>query len=188
MTDVFIIVGLGNPGRRYSKTRHNVGFDTIDFLSLKYNIKVNKVRHKALTGEGEINGCRVILAKPQTFMNLSGECISEIVRWYKIELERLIVIYDDIDIPLGSIRIRTEGSAGTHNGMRSVIYLLNADTFPRIRIGIGMPEGSDDLINYVTDEFGAEQRKIVNQSIANAADAISIIISEGINKAMNKYN
>ena len=132
-----IIAGLGNPGREYENTKHNVGFLTIDILAEKYGIKVNKIKFKGLVGEGMIGGQKVLLVKPQTYMNLSGQCIREVMAFYKLDPEDLTVIYDDIDLPMGNLRIRKKGSAGTHNGMRSIIYDLQEDGFPRIRIGIG---------------------------------------------------
>lgn len=183
-----IIVGLGNPGKKYENTRHNVGFSTIDVLSGKFGIKVNRLKHKALTGDGTINGERVILVKPQTFMNLSGESINEIAEWYKLPMENLIVIYDDVDIPVGTIRIRPKGSSGTHNGMRSVIYQLRSDEFPRIRIGIGKAPEEWNLADYVLSRFSAEEAVDVTRSIERAADAASVIVKSGIEAAMNLYN
>ena len=135
---MYVIVGLGNPGKKYENTRHNMGFMAIDLLADKFGIKVDKIKHKALIGEGRIANQKVLLAKPQTYMNLSGESVREILSYYKVDVENLIVIYDDIDIPTGTIRIRKFGSAGTHNGMRSVVYQLKSDRFPRIRVGIGL--------------------------------------------------
>lgn len=183
-----IIVGLGNPGKKYENTRHNVGFSTIDVLSDKLGIKVNRLKHKALTGDGTIKGERVILVKPQTFMNLSGESINEIAEWYKLPMENLIVIYDDVDIPVGTIRIRPKGSSGTHNGMRSVIYQLRSDEFPRIRIGIGKAPEEWNLADYVLSRFNAEEAVDVARSIERAADAASVIVKSGIETAMNLYN
>lgn len=188
LKQLFIIAGLGNPGEKYKRTRHNVGFDTIDLLGSRYNISVSKDRHKGLLGEGIINKQKVILVKPQTFMNLSGECISAVVQWYKIELSRLILVYDDVDLPLGSIRLRLEGSAGTHNGMKSVIQHLGTGNFPRVRIGIDKPPKHWDLADYVTHNFESDERKIVDESIVRASNAVVAIISEGIDKAMNEYN
>jgi PTH1 family peptidyl-tRNA hydrolase len=183
-----IIIGLGNPGPRYDNTRHNVGFDTIDFISGKYGIKVTKLKHKALIGEGIMEGERVLLAKPQTFMNLSGESVREIMEWYKIPSHHMILVYDDIDLPLGKIRVRAKGSSGTHNGMRSVIYQMQTDEFPRVRIGIGKPVEGWELADYVLGRFSPEDRKIVDESVLNAADAVSLIVKSGIISAMNKYN
>lgn len=188
LEDLFIIIGLGNPGARYANTRHNVGFDTIDVLSKKFGINVSKLKYKALWGDGIINGQRVILVKPQTYMNLSGESVREIVEWYKVPMSKVILIYDDIDLPVGKIRIRSKGSAGTHNGMRSVIYQIQSDEFLRIRIGIGKPPEGWELANFVLGSFGSEERKIVNESVARAADAVVALLKSGVETAMNLYN
>ncbi|MFA7637663.1 MAG: aminoacyl-tRNA hydrolase, partial [Monoglobales bacterium] len=137
---MYIIVGLGNPGAKYETTRHNMGFITIDYLSRELNIPVNRLGFKSLYGQGVIGGEKVILVKPQTFMNLSGQTVKEIVDFFKVPAENLIVIYDDINIPLGKLRIRPFGSDGGHNGMKNIIYLLQSDKFPRIRVGVGMPD------------------------------------------------
>jgi len=177
---LFVIIGLGNPGLKYRKTRHNMGFCTIDILAERYKIKVAKLKFKALSGEGTIEGKRVLLVKPQTFMNLSGESVREIVEWYKIPLENLILIYDDIDIPIGSIRVMTKGSAGTHNGMKSVIYQLASDQFPRIRIGVGKPKEGWDLADFILGKFNEDEIKLVYDAIVSAADAAVEIIKEGM--------
>lgn len=188
MDNLFIIIGLGNPGRQYENTHHNVGFDTVDILSGKFGIKIAKLKHKALIGDGLIQGKRVLLVKPQTYMNLSGESVREVVEWYNIPLKNIIIIYDDVDLPLGRIRIRPKGSSGTHNGMKSIIYQLQSDEFPRIRIGIGKPPENWDMADYVLSRFDAEERKIIDQSISKAAEAAVEIINSGIEKAMNMYN
>lgn len=188
MDDLFLIAGLGNPGLRYDNTRHNVGFEVIDLLSQKYNIKVSKVKFKGITGEGSIQGQRVILLKPRTFMNLSGESVREAVSWYKVPLSRLLLIYDDIDIGPGKIRIRPSGTSGSHNGMKSVIYQLQDDQFPRIRIGIGVSPPLMELADYVLGKFTPEERELVNTSILSAAEAAEAFLRDGINSAMNKYN
>lgn len=185
---MFIVAGLGNPGTRYDNTRHNVGFETIDLLSEKYGIKVSKLKHKALLGDGFIEGEKAMLVKPQTFMNLSGESIRDIIEWYKVPIRNLIVIYDDIDLLPGKIRVRAKGSAGTHNGMRSVIYQLQSDDFPRVRIGIGKPPEGWDLADFVLGKFNSDERKIMDESIKNAAEAIAAIIKSGTETAMNKFN
>jgi PTH1 family peptidyl-tRNA hydrolase len=188
LDNLFIIIGLGNPGRQYENTHHNVGFDTVDILSGKFGIKIAKLKHKALIGDGLIQGKRVLLVKPQTYMNLSGESVREVVEWYNIPLKNIIIIYDDVDLPLGRIRIRPKGSSGTHNGMKSIIYQLQSDEFPRIRIGIGKPPENWDMADYVLSRFDAEERKIIDQSISKAAEAAVEIINSGIEKAMNMYN
>jgi len=188
LEDLYIIVGLGNPGKRYENTRHNVGFDTIDYLSAKYGIKVSKLKHKALIGDGSIQGTRVLLVKPQTFMNLSGESVRDIVEWYRAPLQNVIIIYDDTDLPPGRVRIRPKGSSGTHNGMKSVIYQLQSDEFPRIRIGIGKRPENWDLADYVLSKINVEERKLIDESILKAAQAVVEITKSGIEAAMNVYN
>jgi len=186
--ELYLIVGLGNPGKKYDNTRHNVGFDTIDLLSHSFGIKVAKLKFKALIGEGTIQGKRVILAKPQTFMNLSGESVREAVEWYKLPLNNLIIIYDDIDLPLGKIRIRPKGSSGTHNGMKSVIYQIQSDEFPRVRIGIDKPPENWDLADYVLSKFNVHDREVINSSIERASEAVATIIKSGTETAMNLFN
>lgn len=182
-----IIAGLGNPGKEYENTKHNAGFLTIDVLSEKYGIKVNKIKFKGLIGEGMIGTEKVILVKPQTYMNLSGQCIREIVSFYKLDMEDLVIIYDDIDLPMGNLRIRKKGSAGTHNGMRSIIYDLQDDGFPRVRIGIG-GEHKGSLANYVISGFSGDDRKLIEEAIVKAADAVACLIENGIDRAMVDYN
>lgn len=182
-----IIAGLGNPGKEYENTKHNAGFLTIDVLSEKYGIKVNKIKFKGLIGEGMIGTEKVILVKPQTYMNLSGQCIREIVSFYKLDMEDLVIIYDDIDLPMGNLRIRKKGSAGTHNGMRSIIYDLQDDGFPRVRIGIG-GERKGDLANYVISGFSGDDRKLIEDAIIKAADAVACLVENGIERAMVDYN
>lgn len=186
---MYIIAGLGNPGRKYEGTRHNVGFHTIDLLAHRNNIKVNKLKHKALYGEGMIDGKKIILAKPQTYMNLSGQSLFDMVQYYKVSSENIIVIYDDIDIPLGSIRIRPKGSAGTHNGMRSIIYQLQTDCFPRVRIGVGRPQNENiELADFVLSGFSKDELPHIKDAIERAASAAEIIVTKGVNEAMNKHN
>ena len=184
---MYVIVGLGNPGRKYENTRHNIGFITIDYLADELGIKVNKLKHKALVGEGRISGQKVLLVKPQTFMNLSGQSVREIVAYYKTELSQLIVIYDDIDIEKGSVRIRKKGSAGTHNGMKSIIYDLGEDSFPRVRIGIGTSGGAP-LVDHVIGNFTKEEVPLMEKAVQRAAKGVISIVEDGIDMAMNKYN
>ncbi len=184
---MIVIVGLGNPGRQYEQTRHNVGFTTLDLLAQRHGIKVNKIKHKALVGEGSLSGQKVLLVKPQTYMNLSGESIREILAYYKIPAENLMVIYDDVDTPFGGIRIRKQGSAGTHNGMKSIIYQIQDQDFPRIRIGIGAQENMD-MASFVLSGFNKDEKGKIEEAITLAADAVETIISSGIDIAMNKYN
>jgi PTH1 family peptidyl-tRNA hydrolase len=185
---MYVIVGLGNPGKKYANTKHNIGFITVDQLAERNDIRVNKRRHKALLGEGVIGGQKVILVKPQTYMNLSGESVVSLVRYFDIDMEKLIVIYDDIDIPMGSIRIRKSGSAGTHNGMRSLIFHLRDEGFPRVRIGIGGERGEVPLVDYVTSGFRKADVETVEAAVLRAADAIEMLLREGIEAAMTKYN
>lgn len=185
--ETFIIAGLGNPGRKYENTRHNLGFITVDKIAEDNGISVKKIKFKSLVGEGVIGSDKVILMKPQTFMNNSGEALREIVNFYKIPPENLIVIYDDFDIPIGSIRVRKFGSAGTHNGMRSVIRLLGFDNFPRIRIGIDSTI-KNDLIDFVTGGFRKEEVPLLEEAVTNGAAAAETIVTKGIDLAMNRYN
>ena len=184
---MIVIAGLGNPGKKYENTRHNMGFLTIDRIAEKNDIKVNKIKHRALVGDGFISGHKVLLVKPQTYMNLSGESLREVMNYYNIDIEDLIVIYDDFDIETGSLRIRKKGSAGSQNGMKSVIYQLKDDGFPRVRVGIGK-SGSLDWKDFVLGKVGGAESDAISQAISNAADAVECIISEGIDIAMNKYN
>ncbi len=184
---MYIIVGLGNPGKKYDATRHNVGFETIDLLARKNKIDVKRLKHKALCGEGHIGGKKVILAKPQTFMNLSGQTLLDISQFYKIDPKNIIVVYDDVDIDTGIIRIREKGSAGSHNGMKSIIHQLQTDSFPRVRIGIGRPEFGD-LADYVLGRFPKDEIPIILEAVERAALACETIVTDGISLAMNRYN
>ncbi len=184
-----LIVGLGNPGKQYEQTHHNMGFIAIDYLAEKLGVSVNKIKFKGLLGETVYNGEKVILLKPQTYMNLSGESIREIVQFYKLEPENIIVIYDDIDLDTGKIRIRAKGSAGTHNGMRNIVFQLQTDEFPRIRIGIrGGMAGKMQLRDFVTGGFTKEEVPLLEDAVSRACDAALCYVSEGINTCMNKYN
>ena len=185
---MFVIVGLGNPGKKYEKTRHNMGFLAIDKLAEKHDIKVNKLKHKALTGDGFIFGQKALLVKPQTYMNLSGESVREIVSYYDIDLEDLIVIYDDFDLEIGTIRIRKKGSAGSHNGMKSIIGQIQSKDFPRIRIGIGKSGGGAEWKDFVLGKTSKQDEKLIEDAVDRAADAVVCILEKGIDKAMNEYN
>lgn len=186
---MYLVVGLGNPGRDYADTRHNIGFEAADAICAKYDIKLNKEKFRAVFGKGRIGGEDVIVAKPQTFMNLSGESVREIKDWYKIENENIIVIYDDISLPVGKLRIRPKGSAGGHNGIKNIIYQTGSEVFPRIKIGIGAPQHSGyDLKDYVLGKFSNDEIKILVQSVIRAADAVEEIILSGCTSAMNKFN
>lgn len=185
---MYYIVGLGNPGLQYENTRHNVGFLTIDYLAKKYDIKVKKLKFKSLYGQGEISGQKVMLIKPQTYMNNSGEAIRDLKNFYKFEDDKLIVILDDIDIDFGKIRIKKKGSAGTHNGMKSIIYQIQTDNFPRIKISVGQKPSYMDLASFVLSGFTKDEADIVREEIINAVEACQMIINDDIDKAMNKYN
>ncbi|MDO4546713.1 MAG: aminoacyl-tRNA hydrolase [Clostridia bacterium] len=181
---MYVIVGLGNPGRKYEHTRHNAGFDVIEMLSQRHSIPVTRHKCSSSVGEGVINGVRVALARPGTYMNLSGQAVVELVNWYKIGMENLLVIYDDVDLPLGRVRVRARGSAGTHNGMRSIIYLLGRDDFPRLRLGTGRPPEGWDLADYVLTGYDTpEARKIAFDEYALGADCVELFLKEGVEKA-----
>ncbi|MDD2189912.1 MAG: aminoacyl-tRNA hydrolase [Eubacteriales bacterium] len=184
---MYIIAGLGNPGKKYENTKHNIGFITLDFLAEKHSININKIKHKALVGEGTISGQKLLLVKPQTYMNLSGSSIKEVMDYYKADLDKLIVIYDDVDIPIGSLRIRKKGSAGTHNGMKSIIYDLQDDEFPRVRIGIGA-ERKMSLAGYVLGGFKKEEKDLMRDAVERAVLAVECMLDKGIDAAMNEYN
>lgn len=184
---MYLIVGLGNPGKKYELTRHNIGFEVIDLLSKTLDIPVNKTKFKALIGEGRIGAEKVVLAKPQTFMNLSGEAVMAMMSFYGIDPEHLIVIYDDIDTVPGKIRIRKKGSAGTHNGMRNIIYLLKEDAFPRVRIGIGKQKHGD-LADYVLSRFSKEEIPMMGEVIEKAKDSVLMMIEKNVDEAMNTFN
>lgn len=184
---MYVIVGLGNPGKQYTFTRHNVGFDAIDLLAESNNIPMNKVKHQAVIGEGRINNQKVLLVKPTTYMNLSGRSVREIMNFYKVDIEKLIVIYDDIDTDVGKLRIRQKGSSGSHNGMKSIIYEIQSDQFPRVRIGVGKPQHGN-LADFVLGKFTKEDRPFVDESIERATKSVDAIIKDGIDIAMNRYN
>lgn len=185
---MYLIVGLGNPEQEYSNTRHNMGFDTVNKLAKQYNIEINKKKFKGIYGTGNIEGEKVIILKPQTYMNLSGESIKEAIDFYKIDNKNLIIIYDDIDIKPGTIKIRKKGGPGTHNGMKSVIQNIQMKEFSRVRVGIGMPEYKDDLINYVIGKISEEEKEKLDKSTTKAKEAVIEIIKNGVDTAMNKFN
>ena len=186
---MYIIAGLGNPGREYVNTRHNTGFEAIDTIASKYNIKLNKEKFKAVYGEGFIAGEKVLLLKPQTYMNLSGESLRDFVNWYKVDTENIIIIYDDISLPVGKIRIRPKGSAGGHNGIKSIIFQLGTDVFPRIKIGVGAPQNIDyDLADYVLGKFSKDEIEILIKTVIRTTEAVETIIKHGTEKAMSGFN
>ena len=183
---MYAIIGLGNPEKKYDKTRHNIGFDVIDELASQMGVQVNTKRHKALCGVGQIGSEKVILVKPQTYMNLSGESIREVVNFYKISNEEVIVIYDDISLEVGRLRIREKGSHGGHNGIKSIIANLGTDVFPRVKIGVGAPKGN--LVSHVLGKFSDDEVEILRETIKASSDAVSIMISKDTKEAMNKLN
>lgn len=186
---MFLIVGLGNPEKKYDKTRHNIGFDTIDALADKYNISMNEKKHKALCGTGVIDGVKVLLAKPQTYMNLSGDSVAEIINFYKIDPEEeMIVIFDDISLAPGNIRVRKKGSAGGHNGIKSIIARTGTQNFMRIKVGVGEKPAGWDLADHVLGYFSREDRALVEDAIKDAEAAAVLMMQGQVDKAMNDFN
>lgn len=185
---MYLIVGLGNPEDEYSKTRHNMGFDAINKIAENYNIKINKKKFYGLYEIFSENNDKIILLKPQTYMNLSGISVKEVMNFYKIEKEKLLIIYDDMDIEPGKIKIRKKGSAGGHNGIKSIIQNIGTEEFSRIRIGIGRPKNNQDQINYVIGKISQEELDKLEEGVEKAKDAVMEILKNGIDKAMNKFN
>jgi PTH1 family peptidyl-tRNA hydrolase len=186
---MYIIVGLGNPTREYTATRHNIGFDAITRIADDYNIALDTKKHKAICGKGVIEGQKVILAQPQTYMNLSGESIRELIDFYKIEpTSELIVIYDDISLDVGQLRIRTKGSAGGHNGIKSIIAHLGTQDFLRIKVGVGDKPKNWDLADYVLGRFSEQEQPVIREALGNVSAACKCIVTQDINSAMNLYN
>ncbi len=186
---MYLIAGLGNPDKKYEATRHNIGFETIDLLCRKTGINLTKLKFKAVWGDGIIGGEKVIIAKPQTYMNLSGESIRDIASFYKIPPENIIIVCDDINIPLGNIRIRPKGSDGGHNGLKSIIYQLASDQFVRIRMGVGAPKGEHyNLADYVLGKFSKEEIEVLTPTANRVTEAIETIIKNDVATAMNRYN
>jgi PTH1 family peptidyl-tRNA hydrolase len=186
---MYIIAGLGNPKKEYDNTRHNIGFAMIDALADKYNINVMDIKHKAMTGKGIINGQKVILAKPLTFMNLSGESIRQLVDYYKVDPEtEVVIISDDISLPPGLIRVRKKGSAGGHNGLKNIIQHLGTEGFRRVRIGVGEKPKGYDLADYVLGHFSKEEQPLMKEGIEKAIGALEMILADDIDGAMNEYN
>lgn len=186
---VKLIVGLGNPGKQYAATRHNIGFMVIDFLAEKLGIKVDKIKFKSVIGEGFAEMEKIVLAKPQTYMNLSGEALLDMVQWYKLDPNDILVIYDDLDLPVGKLRLRMKGSAGGHNGMKSIIYLIQSDDFPRLRIGIGRPQNENmETVDHVLGKFEEEEAKVMGEAVSKAAEAVMAVLDKGVEKVMNEVN
>ncbi|RMF27929.1 MAG: aminoacyl-tRNA hydrolase [Chloroflexi bacterium] len=184
----WLIVGLGNPGRRYARHRHNVGFRCLDRLAARHGLTFDRVQHRALLALGSIADRAVVLAKPQTFMNESGRAVAPLVRAYQVPLERLLVVYDDLDLPPGTIRLRPEGGSGGHRGMRSIIEALGSQDFPRLRVGIGRPPGRMDPADYVLQDLSPEEEELFDQVCDRVAEAIHCWLTEGITLAMSRYN
>ena len=186
----FLVVGLGNPGAQYARTRHNAGFETLEVLSRRWNVEISRKKFNGLIAETTYDGNRVVLCLPQTFMNASGECVQELLQWYKCPLANMIVIYDDIDLALSRLRVRKSGSAGTHNGMRSILGCIgNQQGFPRIRVGVGAKPDGWDLADWVLSSYRIrEEREAMEQAFARAADCVEDWIKNGIEHAMQQYN
>lgn len=185
---MYLVVGLGNPEEEYSRTRHNMGFDSINIIAENNNIQINKKKFNSLYGIGKIDNKQVILVKPQTYMNLSGEAVKAFKNYFKIENDNIIIIYDDIDIIPGKIRIRANGSAGTHNGIKSIVHEINSTNFLRVRIGVGLPEHKGDLINYILRHISDNEYEELKFGIEKASKAVEDIIKNNVNHAMNRYN
>ncbi len=183
---MYLVVGLGNPGEKYDRTRHNVGFDIINLCESKYNFSINRTKFRGMYGETTIAGEKVIFLKPQTFMNLSGDSIREIANFYKIPTENIIIIYDDISLEVGRIRIKEKGSSGGHNGIKSIISQMATQEFPRIKVGVGQP--NEDLVEFVLGRFSKEEREIIRKTFDVAVEAVEVIISKGVQEAMNRFN
>ena len=186
---MYIIVGLGNPTKEYENTRHNIGFDVIDYIIDKYDIPYSGTKHRAMYGSGMMDGVKVVVAKPLTYMNLSGEAVRSLVDYYKVDpAAELIIIYDDVSLPPGQIRIRKKGSAGGHNGIKSIIGHLDSKDFIRIRVGVGEKPKGWNLADYVLGRFSKQERKLVEEAVENSEKATTMILNDEIDAAMNKFN
>ena len=184
-----LIVGLGNPGAKYARTRHNVGFDVVEILAARNQIELNRTRCKAKVGEGRIGNVRVALAQPQTYMNLSGEAVKLAGGFYKIPPDHVLVISDDVSLPLGKLRIRAGGSAGGHNGLKNIIAHLGTDQFPRVKVGVGAPAHPDhEMVDWVIGNFSSAERKVVEDAVSRAVDAALCVMERGVAEAQNRYN
>jgi PTH1 family peptidyl-tRNA hydrolase len=188
MDDAHVIVGLGNPGRRYARTRHNVGFEVLSLLGERHGASFTGGRGDYLAATARIEGAPVVLARPTTFMNLSGRAVQGLVAFYKTPLERLLVVSDDVNLPLGTLRLRTAGSSGGHNGLEDIIYQLGSEDFPRLRVGVGGERMPQDLRGYVLDRFDKDDQPVIETAVRSAADAVECFIQEGIEAAMNRFN
>ena len=186
---MYAIVGLGNPGKDYVNTRHNVGFEVVDLLAQRNNILINKIKFKSVYGEGRIGNEKVLIVKPQTFMNNSGITVLDIYNYYKMPVENILVVLDDVDIQFGTIRIKVKGSGGTHNGLKSIIYQLQRDDFPRVKVGIGKPDNENmDLADFVLGKFSKDDRQVIQPAVEKTCEAIETIIIDDISTAMNIFN
>ena len=185
----WLVVGLGNPGSKYEWTRHNMGFLVVDELAERLSIPVQRLKFKALTNTAVLGGKSVLLMKPTTYMNLSGEAVGQVARFYKIPPERVLVISDDVVLPQGKLRVRHSGSAGGHNGLKNIISHLGTDQFPRIKVGVGQkPSPDSDMVNWVLGTFTGQDRKVMEETICRAADAVTVLLQHGIDQAMASYN
>lgn len=184
----YLIVGLGNPGREYRESRHNIGFMVVDCLCFRMGISINRLQSKALTGTGKWEGRKIILVKPQTYMNLSGQAVMQLLRFYKLPLENLLVIHDDLDLPLGILRMRPEGGAGGQKGLASIIESLGTRQFPRLRVGINRPPGRMSPADYVLQSFSKADQEALPFILQRAADAVQAFVVEGLQQAMNRFN
>ena len=185
---MYLIAGLGNPGKQYEGSRHNAGFSSVDILADKLGISINENKHKGLCGKGIIGGEKVILLKPQTYMNLSGESVRAAADFYKIQPDHIIVIYDDVSLEVGQLRIRTKGSAGGHNGIKNIIAHLGTQEFPRVKVGVGAKPPKMDLADYVLSRFSKEDRAKMEDAFKEAAEAVEVLITDGSDRAMNRFN
>jgi PTH1 family peptidyl-tRNA hydrolase len=188
MTDMYLIVGLGNPGREYRETRHNIGFMLLDRLTRRLNVRFTRMQSKALVAQAAFEERKIILAKPQTFMNLSGQSVQGLLHFYKLPLENLLIAHDDLDLPLGTIRIRPDGRSAGQKGMTSTIDRLGTDEFPRLRLGIGRPPGQMQAPDYVLQNFSEIELTVINETLNRAVEAGLAWVTEGLDAAMNKYN
>ena len=185
----FMIVGLGNPGKQYENTRHNAGFLAVDTIAQKHHTDIKRIKFKGLVGECSLGGKKALLLKPSTFMNLSGQSVREAMQFYKLPPEKVLVIFDDINLEPGKLRIRRKGSDGGHNGMKNIIYLSGSDQFPRIKLGVGKkPHPDYDLADWVLGKFQGEDKKAIDQAVKRAADAVECILAEGIDRGMSRFN
>lgn len=187
-SDTWLLAGLGNPGNKYSLNWHNCGYMVLDVLAQRHEIKIKRIRFKGLTGRGKIGQASCLLLKPATYMNHSGEAVQAALSWHKIQTNKFLVIYDDIDLPLGQIRLRNSGGPGTHNGMRSIVEKIGREDFPRLRIGIGPKPAGWDIADYVLSDISSAQREAFRQVLHYAADTVEVLVNDGIQLAMSRFN